>query len=280
MRSFMFRQAKHWSNLLIGGLLISLTVAACQPNTAPLPDPKTLITKAATDIKQVNSIRFKLQLTGAPAFVDFNKTIAFVSADGAYLGPDRISAKVVARLLGVPGEVEVIAVGDSQYMKNAVLTAGQWLQQEFSPGFNAERFIRSESGVAKAIEAFYDLKMEGRTSLFGTEVYHITADAKSTDIDALTFGLVRDTDVKVDIYINTKTERVEQVVLLQPGTKTATEEDTKWTLDIFDYDAAAITIIEPAVANAQATPAFVPIKPGQLLPTSPAASNTEGTPAK
>lgn len=262
-------------------IIFALVMAACGQSTPePLPDPTTLMQKAADEIQQMKSVRFKLQLTGAPAFVDYNNTIAFVSADGLYVEPDRLAAKVKARLLGVPGEVDVVAIGDRQYMKNAVLTAGRWLEQQFSPGFNAYQFFKSETGVERAIRAFFDIKLAGKKALFGTDVYHITGKARASDIDSLTFGLVRGTDVNADIYINVKTGRVDQIVLVQPDTKTATQDATTWLLDIFDYNVPDIRIDTPDAINAGATPAFEPIRtavptlsvPG--LPTPGAAEPT------
>lgn len=263
-----------------------LTACGAASNATPtLPAPTDLLQKAADDIQTVKAVRFKLQLTGAPAYVDFNNTIAFVSADGAYVEPDKVQAKVVARLLGVPGEVEVVAIGDAQYMKNAILTAGRWLEQQFSPGFNAEKFIKSDQGIESAIRAFFDVKMVGRTSLFGVDVYHITGKAKAADIDSLTVGLIRGADVVADIYVNVSTGRVEQVRMVQPDTKTETLEATTWTLEIFDYNATGIEIAKPEVVMTQATAAFDPLRtvvpsaPGGATPDA-ATATAEATPAR
>jgi hypothetical protein len=265
--------------IVIITLFVTL-VSACgsAPQATPtLPAPTDLLRKAADDIQSVTSLRFKLQLTGAPAYVDFNNTIAFVSADGAYVEPDRVQAKVVARLLGVPGEVDVVAIGDAQYMRNAILTAGRWLEQQFSPGFNAETLIKSEAGIESAIRAFFEVQMVGRTSLFGVEVYHITGKARAADIDALTVGLIRGADVVADIYLNVTTGRVEQVRMVQPETKTETLEATTWTLEIFDYNATNITIDKPEVVTIAATAAFEPLR--TIMPAStPQAGQPESTP--
>ncbi|MBX3081120.1 MAG: LppX_LprAFG lipoprotein [Anaerolineae bacterium] len=256
-------------------LLLALLMTACGGGSTPeaLPDPTSLLQKAADDIKNIKTLRFKLQVTGAPAFVDYQNTIAIVSADGAYVEPDRIQAKVVARLLGVPGEVEIVAIGDVQYMKNAILTAGNWLEQQFSPGFNAETLIRSENGIESAIRKFYNLKMIGRESLYSVDVYHLTGEAKAADISALTVDLIRDADVVADIYVNVSTGRVEQVKMVQPTTKTDTQDPTTWVLEIFDYNATDINIEKPAVANVVATPAFEPLR--TLVPSG---NTTLGTP--
>jgi hypothetical protein len=76
-----------------------------------------------------------------------------------------------------------------------------------------------------------------------------------------------------DLYINVETGRVEQVVLVQPETKTDAEKATTWTLELFDYDATDVSIEKPTVMNIVATPAFEPLK--TLVP----AATPEGTPA-
>jgi lipoprotein LprG len=269
------KRLKHLALILIAALL--LTACGGGSNTPEaLPDPTALLQKAADDIQNIRALRFKLQVTGAPAFVDFQNTIAIVSADGAYAEPDRIQAKVVARLIGVPGEVEIVAIGDTQYMKNAILTAGNWLEQQFSPGFNAETLIRSENGIESAIRKFYNLKMIGREQLFSVDVYHLTGEAKAADISALTVDLIRDADVVADIYINVETGRVEQVKMVQPATKTDTQDATTWTLEIFDYNATDIVIEKPTVANVVATPAFEPLN--TIVPPTNAPTE-EGTPS-
>ncbi|MBX3061375.1 MAG: LppX_LprAFG lipoprotein [Anaerolineae bacterium] len=250
--------------MLVRLFIVFLTiciVTGCGGNAPKeLPDPVTILQKAADDLKQVSALRFKLQLTGAPAFVDFSNTIAFVSADGTFLQPDRVAAKVKARLLGIPGEVDVVAIGDKQYMKNAVLTANRWLEQQFSPGFNAQEFMRGDSGVQSAIKAFLDVKMIGiETTTEGVEVYHITGKAKAADVDALTVGLIRGADVEASIYINTETGKVEKINMVQPDTKTADQDATTWLLEIYDYNATDIQIEQPAVVNVAATPAFQPL---------------------
>src|SRR5258708_21856564 len=117
------------------GIFLMAVLTACNAAPAPLPDVQTLLTNAGNAVEQASSVRIKLQLTGAPAFVDppvlpggVGNRISFISADGVYVSPDRISATVVAKILGIPGQVEVVAIGNDQWMKAGLLTAGNWLQ--------------------------------------------------------------------------------------------------------------------------------------------------------
>ncbi len=237
--------------------MLVLLVSACTGGSAtptPAPDPNALLIKAASDFKALKAVRFKLQLAGAPAYVDDHNTIAFVSAVGSYTEPDRVQAKVVARLLGVPGEVEIVAIGDSQWYRNAVLTGNRWLNQVFSPGFNAAKLIRSDQGIENALKTLKGVELIGAEDLFGVQTWHIRGRATAADIAALTVGLIRGKDVVADLFINIQTGRVERVVLVQPETKTDQEPlPTTWTVEIYDYNAPDVKIDAPPAATAQAT---------------------------
>src|SRR5260370_16352485 len=116
-------------------LIMSLALGACTggqgaATPTPMPDAQTLLNKAASEVQNAKSIKIKLQLTGAPSFVDPPATpgvpgnqISFISATGLCVAPDRFSATVSAALCGVPGSVDVIAIGDNQSLKRQILPA-------------------------------------------------------------------------------------------------------------------------------------------------------------
>ncbi len=248
------RFARWWAICLIGVILAACTTPTTQPTPTPVPDPRTLLTNAAKQVQDSKSVRIKLQLSGAPSYVDppGNK-ISFVSADGTYVAPDRVQAKVVAKIYGLAGEVEVIAIGDDQWMKNKILTADQWIKQIFSPGFNAARLVSSDQGIQAALSALRDIKLVGTENVDGTPMYHITGHAAGEDIAALTVGLIRGSDVVADIYITVDTGRVDRVTMVQPDTITQDEpKPTSWTLEIYDYNANT-QIEQPQIATPSAT---------------------------
>ena len=263
------------------GLVVALVVACNSTPKAtetPAPDPQVLLDTAAAVVRNAKSVRIKLQLTGAPSYVDPPVTpggpgnyIAFVSADGLYLAPDRVQAKIVARLFGVPGEVEVIAVGDDQWMRNAVLTGNLWVKRQFAPGFNAAKLVSSDQGIESALKAFRDLKMIGIEDVDGTPMYHVKGHAAGSDVAALTVGLIRGVDVLIDAYVVVETGLVDRVVLVQPETVTDQEpKPTTWTLEIFDYNAADIQINPPEVPPATAAATAAATAPATLPATAEA----------
>ncbi|MFQ3534942.1 MAG: LppX_LprAFG lipoprotein [Aggregatilineales bacterium] len=263
-------------------VLMCFTLAACGTPTAsptPPPDPRTLLSAAAADIQAVSALRFKLQLTGAPAFIDDDGIISFSSADGVYVAPDKVSAKVSAAVAGVAGQIDIVTVGDEQYMKHILLTANRWLNMQFSPGFNAERLIRGDLGIKYALNALTDLTYHGVVDLFGTPVHHISGRASVADISAVTVNLIRGTgSADADIYINTVSGRVERIVLVQPETVSDQHpEPTTWIMELFDYDDRSISVEVPRV---EALPTATPSVLGApALPTLPSRATPEVTQA-
>jgi hypothetical protein len=249
-------------------LVVLLAACTAQSTQTALPDATTLLKKAADEFQNVKSFKVKLQVTGAPSYVDpptvpggGGRTIAFVSADGYYVAPDKVSATVVATIFGIPAKVDVIAVGDQQWMRNKILTAGQWVESIFSPGFNAQTYISSDTGIQAALKAFKEVKVSGIENVDGVQMYHITGKASSGDISGLTFGLIYGSDVLIDVYIPVDTERADRIIIVQPETVSDKyPEPTTWTMEMFDYD-ADLNITMPSVPTVQpvpATPAATP----------------------
>ena len=69
------RLARRWA--LIPPMMVAILVvilAACNPapqtTPTPPPDPQGLLNKAAQEVQNAKSVHIKLQLTGAPSYVD------------------------------------------------------------------------------------------------------------------------------------------------------------------------------------------------------------------
>lgn len=265
-----------WVALVLATLIF---VAGCNSGAAPTPTPlsaRALIDKAAAEVQNVSALRFKLQLTGAPAFIDSAGIISFVAADGSYISPDRVNGKVSAAVAGVPGQIDIVAIGNDQFMKHILLTGNRWLKQQFSPGFNADTLIRGDRGIKYALDRMQGVEIVGTKDLFGVQMWHISGQAPVEDISAVTVGLIRGTGMaKTEIYINKETGRVEQIVLVQPETATPQNPDpTTWTLELFDYGKSDIVIDIP---QAEEPPTVTPNAGGLTAPGLPATGTAEAT---
>ncbi|NPV68863.1 MAG: LppX_LprAFG lipoprotein [Anaerolineae bacterium] len=219
-------------------LAIPLLCAACAPAAGEPPDPLELVTEAGQHIQEAESFAVTIVRSGAPVFIDAAGLIEFVRASGHYVAPDRVQARVRVLISGIAGDIDVIAIGDDQFYRHAVLTGGRWINAEFSPGFNAEQLVRSESGLARAMAAIKDLRLQGAENLDGVDVWHLTGTAAGSEVAALTIGLIpARADVQVDLYIRVPDHHPERMVIVQPDTVNATQpEPSTWTIEVFDYN--------------------------------------------
>ncbi len=220
-------------------LVIAVLVAAgCKGNQEPPPDPLELVGQAASYIREAESFAVTIERTGAPVYIDYNGIINFLRASGYYVSPDRVKARVRVLLAGIAGDIDVIAIGNEQYYRHSVLTGGQWLNAEFSPGFNAESLVRSDSGLSQAMGAIKSLELDGETRIDGILMWHLTGTAVGSEVAALTIDLIpAQADVVIDLYIRSSDGHAERMIIVQPDT--VSEEQpvpSTWTVEIFDYN--------------------------------------------
>ena len=238
----------------IAGLLLILVLilAACGGSSEPPPDPLPLINEAAGYIQTASTFAVTIERSGAPVYIDTNGLINFLRATGWYVAPDRVQARVRVLVGGIAGDIDVIAIGTDQYYRHPILTGGQWLNAEFSPGFNAENLVRSESGLGRAMSALQNVEMVGQEDIDGTAMWHIKGTAVGSEVAALTIGLIpAQADVLVDLYIRVDDHHAERMVLVQPDTVSDTEPvPSTWTVEVYDYN-GDYTITAPGAASSE-----------------------------
>jgi len=239
---------------LLCGLLGLSILTACQGTSATIPtppNPSDLLDHAGETIQTTKFVKIKLQASGAPVYINTvgAGAVQFLSADGAYAAPDRASAVVKAKLLGVSGQVDIVSIGDGQWYRNAILTGGKFLPSQFAPGFNAAKLVSSDQGIRSALQSVTGITLVGRENMFGTDVFHLKGKADGSKVTSLTVGLIQSTtSVDIDVYIDTATYRAIRVVMVQPETVSATQpKPTTWDLELYDYD-QPVTIDSPADA--------------------------------
>lgn len=228
--------------LLIGFLLLLLT--GCDGGASavtPTPVPQTLLQQAAQHIQDADSFAVTIEREGAPAIIDVAGIINFVRATGSYVAPDRVQARVRALVVGIAGDVDVIAVGDQQYYRHSILTGGQWLNAIFSPGFNAQEFVQSERGIVRALNAVTALENAGVEDIDGVPMWHLHGEAIGSEVSVLTFGLIpAQSDVIVDVYIRMDDGYPERLIVLEPETGVQDEQGQPltrtWTVELYDYN--------------------------------------------
>ncbi len=224
-------------------LVAAVALTSCATATPePPPDALALVTEASTNIRQMKTFRMLVEQSGAPFYVDTDLgRVQFRRAEAQYVAPRDMQAHVRLLAMGLPADVDVFSRGDDQWYRNSILTANRWFNAPFSPGFNPENLIASETGFQSALQAMEQLQYIGIETLEdGTTAYHLKAKANGPDISALMAGLIQMTgNVDVDVYISKDRLLPARFIIVDPATMTKDQpKPTTWTMDLYDFNAA------------------------------------------
>ncbi len=246
-------------------ILISLILIGCSSgqSTEQVVDARSLLDQAVINLQPKQTFRLIIDRTGAEyTFQTDLGPVGFERAEGQYLAPGTIGAKVKVVLGKLPVEADVYAEGTNQWVRG-IWTNMQWANSVIVEGFDPSKIISAGGGGLKtAMDALVDPKLVGEELLEdGTSVYHISATADGADVSALVVNLIQMTGtVKVDVYIDQKTELPLRFVIVQPDTVTDDQPDpTTWTIDLYDFDAAAELEVPPELLAASTTEAAVDV---------------------
>ncbi|HML20441.1 MAG TPA: LppX_LprAFG lipoprotein [Aggregatilinea sp.] len=260
--------------VLIAGA--SLLLAACggSDKDEPLPEARTLLQEATQKVEDAASFELEIALSGYPVSIDvgdfpmpMDLPLQFDYARGTFISPDRLSANVQVSLGDLAATVDLVAIGNEQFMRSDTLTQGRWLQEEIIPGFAPSVLLSKDGGITSALNSITNLEMVGRADLDGLDVYHLRGQIDAANVYALTFGLMgsRQGALDADIYIMADDHTVEQIVLHEPppvvptqdaasgATAEAEPEDlepTVWTISLQGYN-ESYTIEAPATEEAR-----------------------------
>jgi hypothetical protein len=227
--------------LLILASLITVGCTAGAPATEAPPDPHTLLTQSVSNLRPKQTFRVIVERTGADYLFQTDLgEVVFQRAEGQYVSPDTIGAKVKIELGNLPVEADVYAKGENQSVRG-LWTSMKWQAGVFAPGFDPSEIISQESsGLDQAVNALVDPQLAGEETMEdGMAAYHITATANGADVAAMVVNLIQMTGtVNVDVYLAKETGLPLRFVIVQPDSATAEQtEPTTWTIDLFDFDA-------------------------------------------
>ncbi len=209
-------------------------VACASPPLTPTPTPTPLsaeetLQRAVGRLATQAGFHFVLSLQGAPAYLDPTQTLAFGRAEGDYVAPDR--ARAVVRLVtpGLLTDVNVIAIGPTQW-QTSVLT-GRW--QELPPdwGFNPTALFDPQAGLPVILmqdTGDYGITLEPLPAVEDapagdTPFYRVTGTLRGERVQALSGGLMTAPSMTFTLWIEPKAGDVQRLEVTEPPAEGAAE---------------------------------------------------------
>ena len=164
------------------------------------PEPAALQAAVADAMGAVTSVRFEVERSGSPVFIDQVESIALNQILGTFEVPGSASAILQVTVNdALNTELGAIAIDDEVWLTNPVTGTFETLP----PGFDIDPslFFDPVNGWQPLIEDLRDVTFVGKEDRNGATRYHLTGTASADRMQAITAGLVRGQDVDLAMWV-------------------------------------------------------------------------------
>ena len=236
--------------------VLIILLAACNGDSKSAKDnssdPREVVNDAAQKLDNANSFELILAVEGSPVYLDVSNILddailALQRAEGEFVAPDKIRATVTVLFQDIPTEVNMLAIGEEQFIWHQLITRGQWQAETLAAGFNPASLKSDETGIANAVRSLENLEFVGNEDLDGIEVTHVRGTVEASLVQSVTVGLIG-TDIgniKADLFIRTRDGQLEKMTLEEP-LREGEESPTIWTIALYGYN-GDYTIEKPEI---------------------------------
>jgi lipoprotein LprG len=213
-------------------LSVTATIASCgggdsEPSGPTIePDATVIAETSAAAMGEVTSVRFELDRTGAPVYIDSAEVIALNSIVGRFNIPESADAVVEVQVAGtLTTELGAVAVGDDVWLSNPI--TGELEPLPAGIDLDPSSFFDPSGGWQPLLENITDIE------LIGTDdgLYHIRGTATAENVEVITAGLVTGTDIVIDLWI----DQVTALVATVEFTVDLGDGATHWEVRLSDY---------------------------------------------
>ena len=212
-------------------LAVMIIIAACGgeetgPTLAPQLD--VLLPAATEAMTAVDTVHFTLERGGTPVYIFSN--VEFLGAEGDYQAPDRAAAVAQVKAETITVQIGAIAIAGETWTTNIITGAWEPATEDLSidPAVLFDSDIGLPELLRNDLEAVELIGLESRDE---GDRYHLRGRGPANRIEVITFGLVRNQEVDVDLWLNPVTAQVTEAAF-------TTEYDggeATWRLTFSDY---------------------------------------------
>lgn len=191
---------------------------------------------AADVMRALDGFSFRLARTGAPVFVDPTGIVSFREAEGSFVSPNKVQATVKVIAPGIVAEVSIIGIDQQEWETN--IFSGEWQLVPSEYAFQPAVLFNPNGGIQNALEHYLlDLVLLDIVELEeipGQSLYHLGAQMDGANVHTLTFGLIDEQLLDVELWIAPDSFELYRLQIIDPIDEGATES-TIWQLDFWDF---------------------------------------------
>jgi lipoprotein LprG len=219
-------------------LLVAALLSACAggfggATPAPTPTPAALIARAGEATAGVRSLRFTIDLTGAPVYSDGSRLFAVRTITGDIQRPDGALATLKVRgAIGV-AEFKTVSLAGKQYFTNPLTR--QW--QCLPPGaaFDPSVLFDPQRGIGAILqEGIEQPALIGQEQVEGRATNHLRGIIAGARLQPISTGLLGAGPVTIDLWADAESGRLAKLLLVDAAT--SAESPSTWTILFSAYD--------------------------------------------
>jgi hypothetical protein len=237
--------ATRWAAALTAAALL----AACggdEAETTIAPEVDTLIAAAADAMGTVADVRFTIERTGAPVYLDLGDElgdlIEFQAAEGRYASPGSAEAVVTVGVGGFNTRIGAVAIEGQIWLS---LVTGTWQPAPDSYEFDPASLFDPSQGFRQLFATgLTAVTLVGPEDRGGVATYHLRGRAAEERVEAITARLVTNQDVDLDVWLDQATGRIVDAFF----TTQVTDGTAEWSMTFREYD-AGISIDPPDLGS-------------------------------
>ncbi len=215
-------------------MVAALAVAgvSCGDGAAPVPSLEEILTGAGAQFETLESVRFDIDVQGAPVYLDGAQTLEAREAAGQYAAPESFQAVVEATALGLGVELGAVSIGDRQWVTNPV--TGGWEELPPGYGFDPLQLFDPVDGIGATLAGLDDATLADSGSR-----YHVQGTVGASRVRTLTAGLLEQEAVEIDLFIDP-----DSLHLLEVSFEVG-DPPSMWTIGFSEFN-EPVTIDPPA----------------------------------
>jgi hypothetical protein len=184
--------------------LLSVGCGSSTPTTTLPPDPETVLTAAAEAMGSVESVRFKIERSGAPVYIDPLDTLNFSTAEGQFSAPSSANAVVTLAVGNINAQIGAIAIEGKTWLTNPI--TGEWEDAPEGYDFDPATLFDPELGWRPLLATgLTDVEWIGEEEHGGGQRYHIRASADEDRVAVILAGLISKQSVDLNMWIDPET---------------------------------------------------------------------------
>lgn len=176
--------------------VVALGTAGCSGDNTPLPDGPQLLQQAATATREVQTVRFTLDVQGTVSGISISRAQGQLTRDG------KVKGTAVITSTGQPAEAEFVIVGDTMYLKGPTGGFQKLPSSVAASVYDPTKILDDNLGLAALVAGASQPMVRAKESVDGTAAYRVEVTFAQNNLGILLPGSGAASDLPGELWIS------------------------------------------------------------------------------